>query len=68
MEAAVLTRRDLELIQAMSRAGGRGEQDRPRRGCLPGCLPRGCLIPILFFICGLPVDILLAAKALGLMR
>jgi hypothetical protein len=62
----MLTRRDLELISAMSQARGAGGEGRERRGCLPGCLPRGCLLPILFFICGLPIDILLVAKALGL--
>jgi hypothetical protein len=61
----MLSKRDLQLISAMSQARGVGGDSRaPRRGCLP----KGCLLPILFFICGLPIDILLVAKALGLAR
>lgn len=61
----MLTRRDVQLIAAASRPVGSGDGGgRVRKGCLPGCT-----VPLLLFIvCGLPFDILMLAKALGLVK
>jgi len=64
----MLSRRDMAIMAAAARqagGGGYGRQERPRRGCLPA----GCTIPlILFFLCGLPFDILAALKVLGIAK
>lgn len=62
----MLSRRDLEMIAATSRAGGRsdGGAGRTRRGCLPGCT-----MPLLMFVlCGLPFDLFILARLLGLVK
>jgi hypothetical protein len=63
----MLSQRDLAMIAAASRQAGRGGHDgreRPRRGCLPGCT----LPLILFILCGLPFDLLVVLKFLGIAK
>jgi hypothetical protein len=63
----MLSQRDLAMIAAASRqagGGGHGRPERPRRGCLPGCT----LPLILFILCGLPFDLLVVLKFLGIAK
>jgi len=63
----MLSRRDIEMIAAASRLAGGGGHDgreRPRRGCLPGCT----LPLVLFILCGLPFDLLVVLKFLGILK
>jgi hypothetical protein len=63
----MINRRDLELMAAGMRAASGDRAERPRRGCLH--LPAGCTVPLLMFVlCGLPFDILVIAKLLGLAK
>lgn len=68
-QGGMLTRRDLELIRAVQLANNRGDAGQPRqrrRGCrrIPGCTP----LLFLFFVCGLPIDLLILAKVFGLIK
>lgn len=60
----MLTRRDVELIAAASRSGGSRDVQPPRRGCLPGCT----MPLVMFVLCGLPFDLLILGRLIGIIK